>query len=185
MARVLVKDVVTELSTDIDVVTIPGEVKTYAGATAPFGYLLCQGQAVSRTTYASLFAVLNEIHGAGDGLTTFNLPDYRGRFLRGTASGSAADPDRASRTHPITGAVIGDVVGSIQDMDWKGFYQTNTGQNTRTYSHNNVYMGKSTVAYTGNLFAGYWAAPGACTGTMWDTSEIRPKNASVNFIIKY
>lgn len=83
MARVLVKDVTTQLSTDIGIVTIPGEVKAYAGATAPTGFLFCHGQAVSRTTYSALYAVLGNSHGSGDGLTTFNLPDYRGSFLRG------------------------------------------------------------------------------------------------------
>ena len=83
MARVLVKDATTELSADIGIVTIPGEVKAYAGATAPTGFLFCHGQAVSRTTYSELFAVLGTSHGSGDSLTTFNLPDYRGSFLRG------------------------------------------------------------------------------------------------------
>lgn len=101
MTRVLVKDATTELSTDIGIVTIPGEVKAYAGATAPTGFLFCHGQAVSRTTYSALYAILGTSHGSGDGLTTFNLPDYRGSFLRGlvnvttvtgtgTASGGAA-----------------------------------------------------------------------------------------------
>lgn len=90
MTRVLVKDATTELSTDIDtvqgnvnIVTIPGEVKAYAGATAPTGFLFCHGQAVSRTTYSALYAILGDSHGSGDGSTTFNLPDYRGSFLRG------------------------------------------------------------------------------------------------------
>jgi microcystin-dependent protein len=63
--------------------SITGEVKAYAGSTAPEGYLLCQGQTVSRTTYSALFDILGTSHGQGDGLTTFNLPDYRGTFLRG------------------------------------------------------------------------------------------------------
>ena len=56
-----------------------GEIKQYAGDTAPNGYLLCQGQAVSRTTYADLFNVISTKYGVGDGSTTFNLPDLRGR----------------------------------------------------------------------------------------------------------
>lgn len=51
----------------------------YGGAAAPAGYLLCAGQAVSRTTYATLFAVIGTSFGAGDGSTTFNIPDKRGR----------------------------------------------------------------------------------------------------------
>lgn len=63
--------------------SITGEVRTFAGSTAPEGYLLCQGQTVSRTTYSALFSVLGTSYGQGDGSTTFNLPDYRGTFLRG------------------------------------------------------------------------------------------------------
>lgn len=77
--------------------SITGEVKAYAGSSAPEGYLLCQGQAVSRTTYASLYDVLGTSYGQGDGVTTFNLPDYRGTFLRGrvdisTVTGSGTVP---------------------------------------------------------------------------------------------
>lgn len=60
-----------------------GEVKAWAGTTLPTGYLWCAGQAVSRTTYSALFAALSTTHGAGDGTTTFNLPDLRGRVVAG------------------------------------------------------------------------------------------------------
>jgi hypothetical protein len=65
-----------------------GEVKMYAGRTAPDGYLWCDGRAVSRTTYAKLFAAIGTIWGNGDGATTFNLPDFRKRFPEGANSGS-------------------------------------------------------------------------------------------------
>jgi hypothetical protein len=61
-----------------------GTVIWFAGSTAPEGYLLCNGSAVSRTTYADLFAVIGTTYGAGDGSTTFNLPQLSdGRFIRG------------------------------------------------------------------------------------------------------
>lgn len=72
---------------------VPGIIFDYAGATAPNGFLLCYGQAVSRTTYAALFAVIGVAFGAGDGSTTFNVPDLRGYVaagvgnMGGTASG--------------------------------------------------------------------------------------------------
>jgi microcystin-dependent protein len=70
-----------------------GSLIAFAGASAPSGYLLCDGAAVSRTTYADLFAVLGEIYGSGDGSTTFNLPDLRGRTAVGKddMGGSAAN----------------------------------------------------------------------------------------------
>lgn len=85
-----------------------GSVIAFAGsATAlPTGWALCDGSAVSRTsaTYAGLFAVIGTVHGSGDGTTTYNLPDYRGRFLRGTDRGAGHDPDADQRTAPTTGA---------------------------------------------------------------------------------
>lgn len=60
-----------------------GVVEDFAGTTAPAGSLLCYGQAISRTAYAGLFAALGTVHGAGDGSTTFNLPDLRGRTTAG------------------------------------------------------------------------------------------------------
>ena len=60
-----------------------GAIEAYAGSTAPTGWLLAYGQAVSRTTYADLFTVLSTTYGIGDGSTTFNLPDMRGRVGAG------------------------------------------------------------------------------------------------------
>ncbi len=62
-----------------DDATPAGVINQFAGEIAPNGYLLCQGQAISRTAYASLFNVISTKYGAGDGSTTFNLPDLRGR----------------------------------------------------------------------------------------------------------
>jgi hypothetical protein len=69
-----------------------GEVVPFAGATAPAGSLLCYGQAISRTDYVGLFTALGTVYGAGDGTTTFNLPDLRGRVAGGkdNMGGSAA-----------------------------------------------------------------------------------------------
>lgn len=66
-----------------------GSVIAYAGNTAPASqWALCQGQAVSRTTFATLFALLGITFGAGDGVTTFNIPDLRGRVIAGVDAGA-------------------------------------------------------------------------------------------------
>ncbi|USZ80548.1 tail fibers protein [Serratia phage MQ-4] len=88
-----------------------GTVLPFAGAAAPADWLLCAGQAVSRTTYATLFAVIGTTYGAGDGSTTFNLPDLRGRVaggkddMGGTAAGrlTAAGAGVAGTTLGATG----------------------------------------------------------------------------------
>jgi microcystin-dependent protein len=59
----------------------------FAGATAPEGYLVCNGSAVSRTDYAVLFAAIGVVYGVGNGTTTFNLPDLRGRGPLGVGTG--------------------------------------------------------------------------------------------------
>ncbi len=74
-------------------VTIPsGMLAPFAGTSAPSGWFLCYGQAVSRTTYAALFTAIGTTYGTGDGSTTFNLPDLRGRTIAGVddMGGSAA-----------------------------------------------------------------------------------------------
>lgn len=63
-------------------------VAAFAGASAPGGWLLCDGSAVSRATYAALFAVIGTTYGAGNGSTTFNVPDLRGRAIYGVGPGT-------------------------------------------------------------------------------------------------
>ena len=67
---------------------MPGMVSPYAGSTAPAGWLACDGSAVSRTTYRGLFEAISTTWGVGDGSTTFNVPDFRGRALIGSGTGS-------------------------------------------------------------------------------------------------
>ena len=76
-----------------------GAIVAYGGSAAPGGWLLCDGSAVSRTTYADLFAVLGTTHGAGDGSTTFNLPNLRDRFVRGKGASSAIGDTGGAATH--------------------------------------------------------------------------------------
>ena len=64
----------------------PGTISAYAGATAPAGWLLCEGQTVNRGDYPGLFAAIGTAYGAGDGATTFRVPDARGRVLVGRTS---------------------------------------------------------------------------------------------------
>jgi len=68
--------------------SVAGFMGVWAGAVAPGGWLLCDGAAVNRVTYAALFAVIGTNHGAGDGSTTFNVPDMRGRTAIGAGLGA-------------------------------------------------------------------------------------------------
>lgn len=77
----------------------------YGGASNPSNWLLCDGSAVSRTTYAELFGVISTTFGAGDGSTTFNLPDLRGRNVVGAGTGTkvATFASRSSNVITVTG----------------------------------------------------------------------------------
>ena len=93
-----------------------GTIAPYGGSSAPTGWLLCDGLAVSRTTYSDLYAAIGNAWGYGDNSTTFNLPDLRGRFLRGVDAGTGRDPDAATRLISNTGGNTGDAVGTIESQ---------------------------------------------------------------------
>lgn len=86
----------SEINASASVAGIPsGCVAHFAMNTAPSGWLKANGAAVSRTTYAALFAAIGTTFGIGDGTTTFNLPDLRGEFLRGWDDGRGVDSGRS------------------------------------------------------------------------------------------
>lgn len=83
-------------ASQLQMVSPPGKVAFFAMSTAPGGWLVADGSAVSRTTYAALFTAIGTTFGAGNGSTTFNLPDLRGQFIRGWSGPSGMiDPGRA------------------------------------------------------------------------------------------
>lgn len=75
-----------------------GIIEVFAGDTVPTGYLLCDGSAVDRTTYATLFSVIGTTYGAGDGSTTFNLPDLSGKTALGSSGSHALASSGGSTT---------------------------------------------------------------------------------------
>lgn len=105
-----------------------GAIFAYGAAAAPTGYLLCNGAAVDRTIYAALFAIVGTTYGVGDGSTTFNVPDLRGRFALGKAAsgtgstlggtGGALDHTHTgpSHTHTLTtSGIVGDGGSGVTD----------------------------------------------------------------------
>ena len=137
-----------------------GTVLAFARNTAPVGWLKANGAAVSRATYAALFAAIGTTFGAGDGSTTFNVPDLRGEFLRGWDDGRGADPGRA--------------FGSAQADELKSHAHTVGLQNTGgglDYSNPD----------TGSLTSGTNAGTTAATGG----AETRPRNVALLFCIKF
>ena len=184
-----------------------GVVMAYAGATAPTGWLLCNGSAISRSTYADLFTAIGVAHGYGDNSTTFNLPDYRGRFIRGRDGAVARDPNAGTRTAANTGGNTGDAVGSVQGDVLQGFRtagqvvisetgnpvngqvvnvgssvsgSAGNGINATFNSANNTFQG----AYFNRMGVTGTITTDTVNGTPRTSSETRPLNAYVNYIIK-
>lgn len=90
----------------VDAAGPAGAIMAFAGSTAPSGWLKCEGQAISRTTYATLFAAISTTWGSGDGSTTFNVPDLRGMFVRGT--GTNATGSSSGAAGPSVGSYAAD-----------------------------------------------------------------------------
>ena len=85
--------------------TLPGIISPYGGSTAPTGWLLCDGSAINRTTYAALFAITSTSYGVGNGTTTFNVPDLRGRVAVGKSTDTEFDvlgETGGEKTHILT-----------------------------------------------------------------------------------
>jgi microcystin-dependent protein len=99
-----------------------GAMMAYAGTTAPAGWLFCYGQAISRTTYARLFAAISTTHGTGDGSTTFNVPDIRGRVVAGKDDMGGTSADRLTG---VSGSVNGDTMGAVGGAETVTIAQAN------------------------------------------------------------
>jgi len=157
--------------------TPPGCMLEFGGTTAPSGYLLCDGSAVSRTTYAALFAAIGTLWGVGDGSTTFNLPDRRGTFGRGTGS-------HGTETMADGNPYAGPAVGAFEDDQMQG------------HRHGSIYAGApvgdspagSIIIVlrgvgTSTSFASTTVTDGT-NGTPRTGDETRPFAAGVTYIIK-
>lgn len=173
---------VDTLSPSLIAATLPlATVVPYAGKTdetsrralARAGWLICDGSAVSRTAYRALYSVIGDIHGRGDAVTTFNLPDYRGRFLRGVDSGSGRDPDAGTRAAAASGGLSGDAVGSVQADSFRSHSHTTV----QMIGDNNVDGVDSTTTRSGDHHneARQTSAVGG--------NETRPVNAYVFWLV--
>lgn len=133
------------------------------------GWLPCNGNVIKREEYSELFKMIGTAFGAGDTKTTFQVPDLRGRFLRGTDQGQGRDPDAANRRAEPAGGNNGDKVGSVQDDEFK--------------SHTHGYSETVYVDRGGNMSGSHWNNRGAQTAAAGG-KETRPKNVYANWIIK-
>jgi len=158
-----------------------GAIIAYGGTSAPSGWLLCDGSAVSRTTYATLFAAIGIAYGSGDGSTTFNLPDLRGRFARGVDGTANNDPDKAARTASNTGGNTGNAVGSLQDDNLESH------NHRLRYGSTAAALAASRGLIGGSTDQGSYINSGLGPAFVENSggNETRPKNVYVNYIIKH
>lgn len=162
-----------------------GVVAYFAASSPPSGWLKANGAAVSRTTYAALFSAIGTTFGAGDGTTTFNLPDLRGEFIRGWDDGRGVDSGRA--------------FGSSQLDAFQGHRFGNSGAGLVLVGNGNEGQAASGVAVSNtgrvNVSTGN-GVPGASStvldimsdgtnGTARVASETRPRNVALLACIKY
>jgi microcystin-dependent protein len=119
---------------------VPGLIVPFAGGatTEPSGWLFCNGQAISRTDYSSLFGVVGTTYGSGNGTTTFNLPDLRGRIPFGVAANS-------STASPLNGATFGS--GNFHTLASSGGQENHliTAAQTPVKDHTHSASGSMTV----------------------------------------
>ena len=162
-----------------------GEVAFFARTTPPSGWLKANGAAISRTTYAALFAAIGTTFGAGDGRTTFNLPDLRGEFIRGLDDGRNIDNGRG------LGSKQGDAIRNISGhFGVRGIYNNNGAP------HGTIIV--QTNGVITSTSGGDWDAIGRTSGSSKITTvtidasrsvptaaENRPRNIALLACIKY
>jgi len=105
--------VTSNIQTQINAIMPSGALMPYAGASAPTGFLLCDGSAISRSTYSGLFSAISTTYGTGDGSSTFNIPDLRGRVVAGQDDMGGSSANRLTdQTGGLNGDTLGDTGGS-------------------------------------------------------------------------
>jgi len=148
-----------------------GTIVSYGGTSAPDGWLLCDGNSYSRSDYSQLFEIIGTAFGSAN-TSSFNVPDLRGRFIRGRDGGAGVDPDRTTRTELKLGGNTGDAIGSVQPDELKSHLHPTGGDGCGTTCGMSRYYMNDLSTFT--FYTKNAGGP-----------ETRPINVYVNYIIKH
>lgn len=167
-----------------DVYTPTGSIIAYAADTSPEGWLECNGATLSRNAYSKLFSVIGTVFGAGDGLTTFKLPDFRGEFLRGWSHGRSVDSGRQF------GSIQGDAIRNISGHTRFGDNVNNTG--ALVHSTEGAFYGNNNADFWYLDYNGNGNQRNNASRLLFDASRVvpvanenRPRNRAIMYCIKY
>ena len=152
-----------------------GAIEAYAGSTAPTGWLLSYGQAVSRTTYANLFAVISTTYGSGDGSTTFNLPDMRGRVGAGLDNMGGSAASRLTSTVLTASNTLG-ATGGTQTHTMTSAEMPSHTHTQDAHSHAVQRSNSAATAVAADATALYRAQANTGSGTYFDTQTATATN---------
>ena len=164
-----------------------GVVNPFAGATAPSGWLLCYGQAVSRTQYPVLFNTLSTTYGSGDGSTTFNIPDMRGRAVVGKDDMGGTAASRITNavsgiTATTLGAVGGNQVVQEHTHTFTGTASTTGNDNTdHTHSYQTVYNTSAVMAAGSSYYVYYPTSTSTGGRSAFHQHSFTPAGTNSNF----
>lgn len=184
-----------------------GAITAYGGGSAPTGWFLCTGTAVSRVTYAALFAIIGTAYGSGDGSTTFNLPNLQQRFPLGkSASGTGATLGSTggaidhthtvathqhtipAHSHPLSGAGYAQMQMENTDTYWRRLTGLASWNATVTKPISGTVTGNTSAQSHGISLAGNTDGSGTLTTdlntTPTATGANNPPFQTVNYIIK-
>jgi len=161
----------------VDTVMPSGMIMPFAGTSAPTSWLACNGAAISRSTYATLYNAIGTTWGTGDGSTTFNVPDLRGVFLRGTGTNSNGAVGQSVGTYAADTYLNHSHTAS--DSGHTHTYTAVSGTSQATGGSGSNYYNSTTTGTTSTGNANITVATSTTGGT-----ETKPKNYGVLYIIK-
>lgn len=173
-----------KIKTVIGEINPAGVIQAFAGSTTPDGWLLCDGSAVSRTTYADLFAAIGTTYGEGDGSTTFNVPDLTDKFIEGSETSGT---EKSAGLPNITGTTTdwsGPSEAGIAYRGWvrvnaKGAFATNSKKGERFLSGLNTVQENYDFLYNESFDAS------RCSSVYGNSDTVQPPALTMRYIIKY